>query len=270
MLIALTLFGCANVDAGTVVLQVWQTAPDESQRYAVLRGGRYYDGPNTDYIVVPTTEQSANFDDLKFAGKDGQTVTVDISAIWQIADSDAEIIKVVKTYTTDLNVPISRIGKAIRNELNTCAADYTVEQLYSDGKAPLAACVESNVAAAFEPNGIRVSQVNFGQIDLPAAVAASLEASIAASQEADRTRREVEQTKAEGEKTVAKATADAEALRVRTEAEAQANERISASITPSIITLRRLEVQAAYAEKWDGKLPVTQLGGDVPLIMDLD
>jgi regulator of protease activity HflC (stomatin/prohibitin superfamily) len=175
-----------------------------------------------------------------------------------------------KRYGTDLDEVIDgRVRDSTRNALNLCAADLTVDAIYGEQKGALLGCVQERLNAEYEPNGLRIVRVTLNsEVRLPPKVREALEASIAASQEAERTRRQLEQTRAEGEKTIAKATADAEASRLRAEADAVANRTLAESLTPELLEFRRLEVARTQAERWDGHLPQTLLGEGVPILFD--
>jgi regulator of protease activity HflC (stomatin/prohibitin superfamily) len=278
----LTATACGTVTPGTVTVGVWLTAPTEGERYHVYRGGRITSGPNWDYYSLPTTEQRAVWtaqegeggtedESITFAGKDGQPVNVDIGIAYQIVDTDEAIEAMIRKYGPNLDVTLDgRVRDATRNALNMCASTYAVESIYGEKKSEIMACVEKAVNDEYEPNGLHIARITLNsEIRLPQTVKTAMEASIAASQEAEKTRRQLEQTVAEGEKTVAQAEADAKATRLRAEAEAAANEILTKSITPELIRLKEMDVARIQAEKWNGALPTTVMGSDVPMILDM-
>lgn len=73
--------------------------------------------------------------------------------------------------------------------------------------------------------------------------------------------------KGEAEALVAAAKGRADALLLEATAQAQANQKLSNSLTPQILELKKLEIQAgvqkAYADKWGGGVPTTILPGQV-------
>lgn len=273
------LTACSTVTPGNAVLAVNVAATDESQRYRVIRGGRYWSGPNTDYYDIPTTEQravwakaptegSAVDESITFAGLDGQPVNVDIGVAYIVAPTDEAIIGLARKYGPLVDQIIdTRVRDSTRNALNLCAGSYTVEQLYGEAKGALMECALTKVRGEYEPNGLIVERLTLNsEIRLPTKVREAMESRITASAEAERVRREVETIRAEGEKKVAAAQAEAEALRLEAESEAAADKLRASAITPETIRLKELEVQAAYAAKWNGQLPTTILGDSVPLV----
>jgi regulator of protease activity HflC (stomatin/prohibitin superfamily) len=128
-------------------------------------------------------------------------------------------------------------------------------------------CAHKLVRDEYEPNGLLIERLTLNsEIRLPTKVREAMEGRITASAEAERVRREVETIEAEGAKKIAAARAEAEALRLEAESEAAADKARASAITPETIRLKELEVQAAYAEKWNGQLPTTIMGDSVPLL----
>jgi hypothetical protein len=91
-----------------------------------------------------------------------------------------------------------------------------------------------------------------------------------ATQNAIQSENRVRQVKAEADQAVTHATGQAEATRmkaqgeadailIRARAEAKANEIIRLSMSPSVLQYRSME-------RWDGKLPMYNAGGQLPLL----
>ena len=71
---------------------------------------------------------------------------------------------------------------------------------------------------------------------------------------------EVKEAEAKAKIDIAKARGAAEAKRIAADAEAYANAKISASITPTL-------VQKMWVEKWDGDMPSTVTGGNTSMMI---
>jgi regulator of protease activity HflC (stomatin/prohibitin superfamily) len=289
------LGGCATVTPGEVTIQVAVCGTSEDvDRYTVIHGGRYWSSPCSEFYKIPTREQRAvwtrsanegspNDESITFSGIDGQPVNIDMGIGYMVnAESDDDIIKMVRTYGPDLEVTIdSRVRDSARDALNMCAAadEYTVQDIYGAKKDELLSCAEKSLQEEFNDNGLIVTRLTLNsEIRLPPTIKSRMEEAQAATQEADKVRRQVEMTKAEGEKRVAAAEAaaaarkleaesTAEAMQIRAEAEAEANRIITRSLTPEVLKMRQLEIQLKQAERWDGKLPQTIMGSEVPMIM---
>jgi regulator of protease activity HflC (stomatin/prohibitin superfamily) len=275
------LGGCYTITPGRVTVQAYVcgTMP-ESDRYTIIRGGRVGLGPCVENYSIPIREQRAVWsqtpddgsttdESITFAGVDGQPVNVDIGIAYLIEDSDEAIIKMIRTYGPSLEVTIdSKVRDYVRDSMNSCASTLRVEDIYGAKKSELMACAEKRVQDEFSPNGLVVTRLTLNsEVRLPERIRDAMQQAQAASQDADKVRREVEKTKAEGEKIVEQARAEAEALRLRAESEALANELISKSLTPQVLEMRRLEVEQERISKWNGQLPTTVMGSQVPMMV---
>lgn len=74
----------------------------------------------------------------------------------------------------------------------------------------------------------------------------------------------VSKVRLERELQEAQLTRKIEAEKAKTESEAQA--MLATTVDSRVLELRKLENQRAWIEKWDGKLPTTALGENVPMV----
>lgn len=274
--------GCATVSPGTAVVEVpvcgGNTVPQ------VLRQGRYWPALAycTNYYTIVSREQRAVWtagstegsvadESITFAGKDGQKVNIDVGVGYAIAPGDADMIKMVQTFGYDVDQIIhTRVRDSVRNALNMCASTMTVDEIYGPRKEELFKCAEEKVQEEFNPKGLLITRLTLNsEVRLPKQVQEAMEASTAATQNAQRVEREVASAEAEGKKTVATAKAAAEARMAAAAAEADANRLIAASITAELLKLRELDIEQKKAERWDGKLPVVAGGGNSSMILDV-
>lgn len=281
LLSTMTMTGCSTVEPGTVVLEV-PVCGGGTQ--AVLRQGRYWPPLSycTNYYTLISREQrqvwtkssdegSTLDESLTFAGKDGQAVSADIGIGYVLAERDVDVISMVTTFGYDLDGTIhSRVRDSVRNGLNMCASTMSVDEIYGQRKEELFTCAEKKVQDEYNTKGLIITRLTLNsEVRLPAQVKAAMEASTAATQDAQRVEREVASAEAEGKKTVATARAAAEARLAGAEAEARSNQIVSDSLTPQLLELKRLEIEKTRAEQWDGKLPVVSGGEGTSMILDV-
>ena len=164
----------------------------------------------------------------------------------------------------------TRVRDSVRNGLNMCASTMSVDEIYGSRKEELFKCAEAKVQEEFNPKGLLVTRLTLNsEVRLPKQVQEAMEASTAATQNAQRVEREVASAEAEGKKRIATARAEAEAQLAEATAQAEANRIISSSITPQLLELRRLEIEATKAGRWDGKLPVVAGGEGTSMLLDV-
>jgi len=121
--------------------------------------------------------------------------------------------------------------------------------------------------------GIEVKEAALANISFDKAYEKAIEAKQIEEQKAEQKRYELvqaqrqaeivaAQAKGQGDAAREKAKGEAEATKIRADAEATYNQKVSASLTPTLI-------QQRYLEKWDGKLPQFSMGsgGNAPGLM---
>lgn len=112
--------------------------------------------------------------------------------------------------------------------------------------------------------GIEVKEAALANISFDKAYEKAIEAKQIEEQKAEQKRYELvqaqrqaeiaaAQAKGQGDAAREKAKGEGEATRIRADAEATYNQKVSASLTPTLI-------QQRYLEKWDGKLPQFSMG----------
>jgi len=274
------LQACSTVTPGTVVLEVPICGGGAAQ---VLHQGRYWPlfSGCTNYYTIVSREQRAVWaagtegspidESITFAGKDGQKVNVDVGVGFAIGPTDPDIVTMVTTFGYDVDTTIhTRVRDSVRNGLNMCAQTMSVDDIYGSRKEELFKCAEGKVQEEFTPKGLAITRLTLNSdVRLPQQVQDAMEASTAATQNAQRVEREVASAEAEGKKTVATAKAAAEATLAAANAQAEANRVIAASITPELLHLKQIDVQMTTAAKWNGQLPTVSGGGDSNLILDV-
>ena len=113
--------------------------------------------------------------------------------------------------------------------------------------------------------GIEMKEASLANIRFDPAYEKAIEAKQIEEQKAEQKRYELiqaqrqaeivaAQAKGQGDAAREKAKGDSEAIRIRGSAESEYNQKVAASLTPTLI-------QQRYLEKWDGKLPQFSAGG---------
>ena len=187
--------------------------------------------------------------DTEAFSKDLQTVSTTLAINYRVdTDKSYSIYKNIgANYEQVLVVP------AVNEVLKAITAQYTAEEsvtnrtLISDG-------LIEGLNGKLNNIGLYVTDVNIINFDFSDAFITAIEEKQVAQQQL---------LKAETEKQTAitNAEAAAETTRIKAEAEADANNKIKASLNPDII-------RAKFYEKWDGKLP--QAMGSDSVITNID
>ncbi len=218
--------------------------------------GWYFAPPGVNYYEYPVftrtyswtssrTEQNSVDESFGFQDKNGLGLRADIAVAYHVDPLNAPIL--FQRYRADMDAIIAGpLRNAIRNAIVERASQLGVEQIYGPMKATLVNDALKDVQKYFTPYGLQVEQLYWaGNIIVPDAVLAQINAKIANEQAALAAQANVATATADAEARVAKARGDAEAIRVEAEA---------IRTNPEIVQLRAVE-------KWDGRLPTTTGSG---------
>ena len=261
LLMAATLgSGCTRVNVGHVGIEVHYAGSDRgADSYPRRTGWVFYNPIGTDVLEYPTYVQTAiwamnkdeggaNNEELCFNSKEGLVICGDISLSYQL---NAEKVPhfYVKFRSDDLNAfTHGFLRNVARDAFNEIAAAYPVEDLYGSKKEEFLIKVKARINSQVQGIGVELQQFGFiGPPRLPQPVVEALNAKIAATQNAIRVENELRTAEAEAKKQVAKA-----------EGEARANQALTQSLTPELLSWRQLEI---LQQKWNGAFPLYVGGG---------
>lgn len=207
---------------------------------------------------------------LSCFSSDIQEVSITYTVNYQIDKANAMIIY----KTIGQSYYNSVIAPNIAESVKVVSARYTAEDLVGSRDA-LAIAIEEVLAEKLSLYNIQISSASIEDMDFTDVFTNAVEAKQVAQQNKLKAQTEAEQKvieaqaaaerakiEAEAAAEVKKVAADAEAyqMRVKAEAEAEANKKVAQSLTQALIDY-------AYAQNWDGKLPVYMGGeGTIPVL----
>ena len=156
------------------------------------------------------------------------------------------------------------VAPNIAESVKVATAHYTAEELVGM-RDELANAIELILSEKLEQYNIEVVSTSIEDMDFTDAFTDAVEAKQVAQQNKLKAQTEAEQRviEANAAAEVKKVQADAEAYEVlaRADAEAEANRKISESLTRDLIDYN-------YAQHWDGKLPMMMSGSDGAVIVN--
>jgi regulator of protease activity HflC (stomatin/prohibitin superfamily) len=221
----------------------------------LVTGAVWYNPWTTAIYEYPTYVQTVDYEPFAFNSQDGSMFTFDPTIMLSIKHGSAP--EVFVKYRKDLDevlsvtlVPI--IHDAFKEEINSRKDNDLISKQTEFQNA-----IEARLSEELGKENFIVSKVTTG-IQYPAALVESINAKNKAQQEELRIKNEALVAEAAVAKKVAIAQGDAEALRVKGDAEAEYNRKISASLSNLII-------QQEMIKRWDGKTPVFMGAGNTML-----
>lgn len=264
---ALLTVGCAKVPAGHVAVKFHLYGDDKGVRTQELPPGRYWVSWNEEVYKFPTFTQTRVWDgdeSFEFSDRDGTTISTGIGVTYRVDPN--KVTDIFQTYRKGLDeITNLFLRNMIRDALVKRAGVLPADQLYGPGKAQLMDDVQADVIAQTKELGIVIEKVYLtGTMNLPPQVREAIDAKIRATQFAHQRQNEVAAAKAEADKEIEKAKGDSESTLLRAQAEAEAIRIKGEALrqNPSLVSLM-------WVEKWDGKVPVYQLGNNSSTLIGL-
>lgn len=268
-----TIVKVTRIDAGYVGVEINLAGTQRGAADIPIRTGWVFYSPlKTQIIEFPTFVQTVKWtrdlheghpinEEMGFNTKEGMQIYCDVSLSYAIEPSKVPEFY-VKYRVNELDGFTHGILRDIvRNSLNEVASTYTVEDIYGVRKAEFLQKVQDMIQGKVTPVGVGIQQFGFiGAPRVPDVIATSITAKARAIQDAERARNELAMTQAEAAKKIAEAEGDAQSQITRAKGEAEANRIRQSSLTPQLLELRRLEIQHAMVDKWNGQLPTVQSG----------
>lgn len=261
----LLIAGCyTHVDAGHVGIIV-DSCSGAGVEVQIADVGYHSTGPCTRIIEYPTYVQTAVWtksvdeghpvnEEITFTNADQMQIGVDISLAYQLDPQKAPAFykkfraDVIDTWTHGF------LRNLARDKFDNIGGRYKIENIMGDNAAFLTE-VRASLQKELDPFGVTLSQFGFiGAPRPPQSVINSINAKAEASQKTLQIELELKSSQAEARKHVAQAEGEAASTRLKADAQAYANQKLSSSLTPTLLEYKRIE-------KWSGNLPQVQGGG---------
>ena len=243
-----TSCGYERIDAGYEGIKVNLYGDDKGvDDITLVTGAVWYNPITTAVYEYPTFVQTVDYAPFSINAKDGSSFTVDPTISLKIVDGkSAEVFK--KYRKEDITEVINTtLYNYVRNAFRIQLNNYTTDELVSK-REEFEKAIEERLSTELLAENFKLEQMTSG-LQYPQTLVNAIDAKNAAVQEAQKVQNEVLKIKAEAEKKIAAANGEAQALKIKGDAEAEYNRKIAASLSPLI-------VQQMMLDKWDGKLPV--------------
>lgn len=269
---AVLLAGCTTIPPGYVGIKVDQWGTNRGvEDYPIKTGRVTYNLVTTSVYEYPTFVQTAKWvrdanegaahdQSITFSSKEGSQFNVDVGISFSfLGDSVPHLF--VKYRQNPEHILDNIIRNAVRKEFNRFAGQMPALGLVGPLKEQLTDSVTAALAVMFAPDGIIIQQVSLLSSPRPLdeKVQQSIDNAVKATNDAIAAENAVRRATAMAAQARAFAQGQADSLILMVEAQAKANERLSASLTPSLVEYMK-------AQRWDGHLPQVSGGNAIPMI----
>jgi regulator of protease activity HflC (stomatin/prohibitin superfamily) len=273
----------ARVDAGHVGIRVKLAGSSRGvDDIPVVTGWVFYNPLTEQLVMFPTSVQSIVWtkdphegsphdESITFSSAEGANINADIGFSFHIEPTMAPRLY-LRFRKNDLQELANvYVRSAVREAFNVVASKVPVQDIYGAGKGQVVADVNKRLQDQLGKDGFILDQLTInGALRLPESVATAINRALEQKQQAIQAQNRVAQVEAEARQAVAQAEGQANAARERArgdadarlitaKAEARANLLLRRSMSPQVMQYRALE-------KWNGRLPVMNGGGQLPLL----
>ena len=233
----------------------------------------YSIGLEQSYLVSGEKRDSRNDESFKCPTSDGKTVTVELEFSYRFDEERVASTFINFKGKNGETIKDTFIKPKVSAWTQEITALYPVTDIFGDKRTDINMHLDSYLRMKFDQYGILIDTVNFTNIEVDPETSAAIQKKVNAQQELELANIEAQtaQVQANKEKQVAQIAAEtavieaeaaAEVLRINAEAEADANGKLAASLTPELI-------EKLKYEQWDGRLPTVTGSGTIVSIGDL-
>lgn len=270
----ISLFGCERIDAGHVGVKVDMYGDGKGVNDVTeVTGWVFYNPLSTKIVEFPTYVQHIEYtkkvdeygdvsSDESFIvnSKDGSEFHV--SPILNYSVKREKVPYIFQKYRVELpQVEQGFLKTAVYDAFRIVANSYTADELIGN-REQFELKVRQVLQKQLEPEGFLLSQFTSNLV-YPETFKKAIEAKNNAVQAALRAENEVKTAEAQAKIKIAKAEGNAQAMLTSAKAEAEANRLKQQTITPMLLQLE-------WINKWDGKLPSTQLGSGTNMMYNIN
>ncbi len=273
----------ARVDASHVGIRVQLAGSTRGvSDIPVVTGWVFYNPLTEQLVMFPTSVQNVVWtkdphegnphdESITFSSAEGANINADIGLSFHIEPSMAPHLY-LRFRKNDLQeLANGYVRNAVREAFNVVASKMPVQEIYGAGKAQVVADVTKRLQDQLGKDGFIIDQLTInGALRLPESVAAAINKALEQKQQAIQAQNRVAQVEAEARQALAQAEGQANAARERARGEADARLITARAEARSNLLLRRSMspqvMQYRALEKWNGKLPVMNGNGALPML----
>jgi len=276
-LFALLILGaCAKVEPGYAGILVNQYGNQRGVEDFPIKVGRVTYNPFTESLYTfPTFNQTVNWsheekEDITFNSIEGSNISADVSVSYCLVEAQVPAI-FLKFRKPIEGITDGYMRGMVRDAFQRHAGEMKIIDIFGSQKQELLTKVKADLVSSLSPLGFQIDMVSFtSSLRASNQVMASINATIEASQRAIEAQNKVVQAKAEADQSIeaargraesVKLEVDAEAYRITTAANAQAeaNRRLNESLTPDLVNYKAIE-------RWNGQTPQFMGGGETGVV----
>lgn len=218
-----------------------------------INEGLYFKIPFAEQVVLMSTQIQKYSAVATASSKDLQVVTTEVALNYQL-DPD-KVTDIYRTMREDYEHRV--IQPFVQEAVKSIAANFDAEQLITQ-RPKVKTDLQNLLTARLAKLGISVIELSITDFRFTQAFQDSIEAKVKAVQQALEAENALKRVGFESQQAIVKATAEAKGLELQ-----------KAQITEQLLELRKIEVERAAVDKWDGVMPSVVSGGAPVPVLDV-
>ena len=213
--------------------------------------GLYFKVPFMHQVVLMSTQIQKYTASATSSSMDLQEVSTEVTLNYQLDDD--QVGEIYRTMRRQYENRI--IQPYIQEAVKSVTANYDAEELITQ-RPEVKDELQNLMTERLAPLGMNVVELSITDFQFSAGFQQSIEAKVTAVQQALEAENALARVEFEAKQNIARARAEAEGLRLQKQ-----------QITAQLLELRKIEVQQAAVQKWNGVMPqVVTSGGPVPML----
>ncbi|WP_421944958.1 SPFH domain-containing protein [Pedobacter sp.] len=253
-------FTYENIDAGNVGIKINLYGSDRGvDNITIVTGRVWYNTWTTKIVEFPTYTQSVDYEPFVVTTKDAAEFKVDPKLNYHV--NSTMVPQIYRQYRKPLaEIEQQFMRNTIYDAYRIVANSFSSDSVMSN-RERFEDRIQMILTKNLSKDGFVYDQLT-SAITPPESLRQMIDEKNASIQARLKAENQAKQADAEAKVKVATATGEAQALLVRAKAESEANKLRQQSLTP-------LLVQQQWIQRWDGKLPTTQAGGNSSFMLPL-
>lgn len=243
-LLVLVLFFTARavVPANTVGVKVSAFSGVSKKTLAT---GWHFKVPFVEQVhLMPTSVQTQSLAELTTQTKDGQFLNTTVDVKYRVRESEA--MAVFKDYTTMDRLNAEVISPAVQRAIERVTGNYDIYDILGSKRTEVYEQIDTSLEESLKT--YKLDFISFTIVDQDAGdeIEQAIREESIKQKQVDSAKQEQEKVKIEGETAKLKAQAEADAKVIEAQGEAEANSKLSGSITDELIRMKEAEARLKH------------------------
>ena len=214
------------------------------------------------YYNASKHEGRSSDDSIVIGTKDGKTIKIDMQISYHIAtDKMSHVFNKFRGQGVD-SIEYGYMRQNVQRIINDVSSQYSIVEINGSKKPEFNQRVLNTISEFLLEDGIVVEQAGIGNIGLDDQTKAVIQGVANAQYAKEQAEYEKAAAIAQAQTQIEKARGNAEALKMESDAQAYANQKLAQSTDSRVVELE-------WIKKWDGKLPQYQLGSGTSMMMQM-